>query len=174
MRITERTYYNASLTDDSVRIGEDVFQHVPGDIFSYPDARDRDIILANQKSLLDRERFGDDRPLSEFKPLPADIGLTVGPVRVGEGGGATELGLEYTEIEDESTTLALAYSAEFELAFGAKITAEVGFETGRTLTVSHGDTSLFSGSVDSIGKDFYAEHEYGFGLFAYIQPVGNH
>lgn len=175
MRIVERTYYNASITEDSVPIGSEVFSHVPGDIFSYPDVTERDLILENQRSLLDRVRFGDDRPFSpEFKPLPADIGLTVGPVRVGQGEGATELALEYTEIEDESTTLALAYSAEFELAFGAKVVFEVGFEKGRTLTVSHGDTSLFSGSVDSISTEFYSQYEYGFGLFAYVQSVGDH
>ena len=92
---------------------------------------------------------------------------------VGEGDGATELGLEYTETVGASNELAMGFSFEAEMIFGAAVEWEVGIEFGRTLSVSHGDSTLFSGSVDNIDEAYYKDNVYGFGLFAYLQRLGD-
>ena len=59
------------------------------------------------------------------------------------------------------------------MAAGFAFEFSAGIEFGRTLSVSHGDTTLFAGSVDSIDEPFYADNVYGFGLFAYLQTLGD-
>jgi hypothetical protein len=175
IRIVARDYYNANITDDAEPIDDRVFTHVPGDVASYPTALEKDLILLTQQSILQDFRIGqfnadDGDPL--FDLLPAEKGLEVGPVLVGQGGGATELALEYTESLGSANELAMGLSFEAEMLAGAAIAWSAGIEFGRTLSVSHGDTTLFAGSVDSIDAPFYAEEVYAFGLFAYLQLLG--
>jgi hypothetical protein len=178
IRIVTRDYYNANITDDAEPIDDRVFAHVPGDVSSYPTALEKDLILQTQQSILRDYRirqFIRETPLGfvPFDLTPAERGLEVGPVLVGQGGGATELALEYTETFGLANELAMGFSFEAEMMFGAAIQWEVGIERGRTLSVSHGDSTLFAGSVDSIDARFYAENVYAFGLFAYLQVLGD-
>lgn len=177
IRIVERGYYNANITSNAEPIDERVFQHVDGNISSYPNASEKDIILERERSILEdaRDRRDEEKRLTnvpEFDVLDALEGLEVGPVLVGQGGGATEVSLEYSETIDRSNELTVGFSFEAEVAFGVKITMEIGSEVGRTLSISHGDSTLFSGSVDSIDEDFYVDNVYGFGLFTYLQNLG--
>jgi hypothetical protein len=171
IRIVERNYYNASITADAEPIDDRIFTHVPGNVSSYPNEIDKDSILNTQQAILEDFRLIDPNP--NYDLLPAEKGLEVGPVLVGEGGGSTELSLEYTESEGLANELAMGFSFEAEMLFGAAISWEVGIELGRAISVSHGDSTLFSGSVDSIGQEFYADNVYGFGLFAYLQRLGD-
>lgn len=175
IRIIERNYYNASITNDAEPIDERVFQHRVGDISSYPTESEKDNILETERSILDdaRVRRYEEERRTEFDVLNALPGLEVGPVLVGQGGGATEVSLEYSETRDLSSELTMGFSFEAEMIFGAAIQWEVGIEEGRTLSISHGDSTLYSGSVDSIDEDFYADNVYGFGLFTYLQGLGD-
>jgi hypothetical protein len=171
IRIVERGYYNASIHADAEQIDDRLFTHIPGNISSYPDEIDKDSILNTQQAILQDFRLANPNPNYDLRP--AEKGLEVGPVLVGEGGGSTELALEYTENEGLANELAVGFSFEAEMLFGAAISWEVGIEFGRAISVSHGDSTLFAGSVDSIGQAFYADNVYGFGLFAYVQRLGN-
>lgn len=170
IRIVERDYYNRSITADAEPIDDRVFGHSQGDISTYPDRSQKDVLLALNQSIV--ESYRRERR-SAFDYLPAERGLEVGPVLVGQGSGATELALEYTETVGAANELAMGVSFEAEMMFGAAIEWEVGLEVGRTLSVSHGDTTLFSGSVDSISAQYYAANVYAFGLFAYLQRLGD-
>jgi hypothetical protein len=171
IRIVSRSYYNANITDDAEPIDERVFQHIAGDISSYPTASQKDVILASERSILENART--DRYLEAIAPrfsvVDALEGLEVGPVYVGQGGGSTELSLEYSESNETSNELAVAFSTHVKFMAGAAWEFELGIETGRTLSVSHGNSTLYSGSVDSIDANFYADNFYGFGLFTYLQ-----
>ena len=173
IRIVERDYYNRSITADEVPIDENIFQHTPGDVSSYPTIADKDLILRTSRSQIrDLREQQFSRDLGAFSLVPAELGLEVGPVLVGQGGGATELALEYTETFGSANELAMGVSFEAEMLAGAAISWEVGIEAGRTLSVSHGDSTLFAGSVDSIDEAFYAQNYYGFGLFAHLAVLG--
>ena len=173
IRIVERNYYNTSILPDAEAIDDRVFTHTPGDIASYPSETDKDYILATQQSIVEASRQAEAAASTDFDYLPARVGLELGPVLVGEGDGATELGLEYTETVGASNELAMGFSFEAEMIFGAAVEWEVGIEFGRTLSVSHGDSTLFSGSVDNIDEAYYKDNVYGFGLFAYLQRLGD-
>ena len=67
----------------------------------------------------------------------------------------------------------MAFSFEAKMLFGAAISWEVGIEAGRSISVSHGDSTQYSGSVDNIPAEFYAENLYRFGLFSYLQVLGD-
>ena len=67
----------------------------------------------------------------------------------------------------------MGLSIESETLAGVAVKWEVGIEIGRTLSVSHGNSTLFAGSVDSIDAEFYADNYYGFGLFVYLAPLGD-
>lgn len=177
MRMVTRRFYNASLTDNAenepLRIDDNVFQHVPGDLSTYPSEQEKDEILARERSIVHDARridiVGDER----FDPVVALGGLSVGPVSVGEGDGATELGLEYVETLGEANALELGFEFEAEALFGGAWSLSVGLSASRELTVSHGDASLFSGTVGSITAANYADEDYQFGLFAYLKRLGD-
>lgn len=168
--IASRDFYNATVQEDALQIDDRVFEHVPGRISSYPTASLKDSILAREKSQLEDFRLALVES-SRFDLVEALGGLEVGPVSVGEGSGATELALEYVEVEGESNSLELGYEFEVEVAFGALFGFSVGLSRERTLSVSHGDSSTYSGTIGSIDADNFADNRYRFGLFTYIQAL---
>ncbi|MEN8132684.1 MAG: hypothetical protein ABFS45_21385 [Pseudomonadota bacterium] len=177
MRLVTRRYFNASITNNPenapLRIDDEVFQHVAGDLSTYPTAREKDEILAREQSIVhDRRRVSvasDDR----FDPVVALGGLEVGPVAVGEGSGGTELALEYNETIGEANALELGFEFEAETLAGGAFSLSVGAAAERVLSVSHGDTTLFAGAIGSIPEENYADHGYKFGLFAYLKAMGD-
>jgi hypothetical protein len=170
MLIATREYYNASVQPDALKIGSNVFDHVPGDLRTYPDAGDKDRILEEQKSKLQEARLTLFDPLlSTFDPIEALGGLEIGPVSVGQGGGSTELALEYVESEGHGNSLEVGYEYEAETAAGLLVGFTVGASLSRSLSISHGDSTTYSGAIGSIDKDNFAGNRYSYGLFAYLQ-----
>ena len=170
MLIATREYYNANVQPGALQIDSAIFDHVAGDLSTYPTEDDKDFILATQKTKLQDSRLSSFDPvLSRFDPVEALGGLEVGPVSVGEGSGATELALEYVESSGGGNSLELAYEYEVETAAGILAGFSVGISGSRTITATHGDSTIYSGAIGSINKDFFAENRYSFGLFAYIQ-----
>ncbi len=170
LRIVDRVYYNDNVVEGTVLIEENVFRHTPGNISSYPDATEKSSILDAQQDLV-RQRRVELVRLDAFDFAPAVRGAEVGPVYVGQGGGFTELALEYTETVGQANALTASASFDIKTIAGAAASFSVGVEAGRTMSVSHGDRALFSGSVDSIHADYYAENRYAFGLFVYLQTL---
>jgi hypothetical protein len=170
--IATRDYYNASIQPDAMHIDDRVFSHVPGRISSYPTEGGKDLILATEKTRLDEARYTlFDPTLSYFDPVDALGGLEVGPISVGEGSGATELALEYVETQGLANSLELAYEHSFSAAFGGKVGWSLGISVGRTLSISHGDSTTYSGTIGSIEKTLFPDNRYSFGLFTYLKAL---
>jgi hypothetical protein len=174
MRLVTREYYNANLVQNPdsppLMINENVFQHTPGDLSTYPSNDDKDRILAESPTIVNQGRRASPF-FGKFAPIHAIEGLEVGPISVGEGSGASELGLEYTEEFGNANALELGIEYEIETLAGAAATASIGLSAERTLQVSHGDSTLYATSVGSIPAEFYADNQYQFGVFAYITAV---
>jgi hypothetical protein len=127
MLIATRAYYNESVQPDALKIDSNVFDHVPGDLRTYPSAADKDRILEEQRSRLQEARITlFDPVLSIFDPIEALGGLEVGPVSVGQGGGSTELALEYVETQGHGNSLEVGYEYEAETAAGLLVGFTVG------------------------------------------------
>jgi hypothetical protein len=172
MLITTREFYNQNVQPDALHIDDRVFQHVPGRISSYPTASDKDLILVQQRDLVEVSRANElNLFIGPFEPWAALPGLTVGPISVGQGSGETELALEYVETEGVANALELAYEYEAETAAGLLVGFSVGVSGARSLTISHGDSSLYSGTIGSIDAANFADHRYQFGLFTYLQAL---
>ena len=170
--IATREYYNASIQPDALHIDDRVFTHIPGRISSYPNASQKDQILATEKSRLDEARYTlFDPALSAFNPVEALGGLEIGPISVGEGSGATELSLEYVESKGKANSLELAYEYSFNAMFGGEVGFSVGLSAARTLSVSHGDSTTYSGTIGSIEKTLFPDNRYSFGLFTYVKAL---
>jgi len=170
--IATRDYFNASIQPDAMHIDERVFSHVPGRISSYPTEGEKDLILATEMTRLDEARYTlFDPVLSYFDPVDALGGLEVGPISVGEGSGATELALEYVETKGLANSLELAYEHSFSAAFGGKVGFSAGISAGRTLSISHGDSTTYSGTIGSIERTLFPDNRYSFGLFTYVMAL---
>ena len=168
--IASREFYNATVQEDALQIDDRVFEHVPGRISSYPTASLKDAILRNERSRLEEVRFGGLTP-SRFEPVEALGGLETGPISVGQGAGSTELAIEYVETEGEGNALELGYEFSLEATFGAIFGFTVGLSRERTLTLSHGEATTYSGTIGSIDEDNFAANRYQFGLFTYLQTL---
>ncbi|MBV1959702.1 MAG: hypothetical protein KUG53_03095 [Pseudomonadales bacterium] len=177
MRLVTRRYFNASITNNPenapLRIDDEVFQHLAGDLSTYPTAREKDEILAREQSIVHDRRRVSGASDARFDPVVALGGLEVGPVAVGEGGGGTELALEYNETIGEANALELGFEFEAETLAGGAFSLSVGAAAERVLSVSHGDTTLFAGAIGSIPGENYADQGYKFGLFAYLKALGD-
>lgn len=170
--IATRDYYNASIQPDAMHIDDRVFSHVPGRISSYPNEGEKDLILATEKTRLEEARYTLFDPVfSYFDPVDALGGLEVGPISVGEGSGATELSLEYVETKGLANSLELAYEHSFDAAYGGKVGWSLGISFGRTLSISHGDSTTYSGTIGSIERSLFPYNRYGFGLFTYVKAL---
>lgn len=180
MRVVTRRYFNDSITNNPenapLRIDDEVFQHVAGDLGSYPTEREKDDILTRERSLLMDARstaFTRSAFSGRFEPVAVLAGLEVGPVAVGEGTGSTELGLEYSETLGEANALEVGFEFEAETLAGGAWSMSIGTSTERELSISHGSASIFSGSIGSIPQQYYSENGYKFGLFTYIKVLGD-
>ena len=173
IRLVTREYYNSSLSPNPdnppLRIDENIFQHTPGNLSTYPTEQEKDAILADAQAIVNKARRLTQA--QRFSPIVALPGLEVGPVSVGEGGGASELALEYTESFGSANALELGFEFVGETLAGAAASFSVGLSAERELEVSHGDTTLYAGSVGSIPEENYARNQYEFGLFAYLMAI---
>ena len=144
--LVEPSFYNANITEDGIPIDADVFQHVPGDLRSYPTVAERDAI-------------------QQMFPR----GFATRQVDVGQGGGSVTVGVNVFE----ETSSATAYGAEAELAVQATAAGVVlGFSVGGgvedTLRISHGAESDYAGTVAGMSSEAFAENAFRFGLFTYV------
>jgi len=170
--IAERNFYNANIQPDALHIDERVFTHVPGRVSSYPTASEKDATLLRERSRLSDARYTLFDPLlSMFDPVEALGGMETGPISVGQGSGATELGLEYVETYGQGNALELAFEFESETAYGALVGWSVGLAGERTLSISHGDSTTYAGTIGSIDSAHFADNRYEFGLFVYLQAL---
>ncbi len=151
MMKVDRTFYNERISAGITPIGTNVFDHEVGDISSYPSVGRRDELLTAH-----------------------GLGLQNGPVNVGEGSGSTALGIAVGT--EASVGGSLAVEAEFSVDLTAPPVL-AGFSVGAgveaSLTVSSGQETSYDVTVGNLSADTFAEHQYRFGMFTYVQRIGD-
>jgi hypothetical protein len=174
-RLTERTYYNAHLPQGVPTIGANVFDHTPGSINSYPNPARKEQILEERRLEVARNRIdrgigGRLAKLPVFDPVPPLTGLQSDSPGVGQGAGSTAVSLELNKENGVGT--ALERAIEFETSttvLGAKLDLNFGFSSTWSFKMTHGEGSVYEGSVGSIDAANFAAQQYRFGLFTYLQ-----
>ena len=149
----ERTFYNERISDVSTPIGSNVFDHVVGDLSTYPDASRKDALLGQFGGLLG--------------------GLQNGPLSVGEGTGSTGLGIDVGTEVSAGTGLGIEYTRSVEVTAGPVLAGySVGYGVDASLTVSSGESTSYDVSVGDLSEATFSENQYSFGMFTYVQPIG--
>ena len=143
-----RTFYNDSLVGDGIRIDDRVFNHIIGDVDSYPSKSD---MLAKAGS------------------------VAIGPVDVGASSGSTSV--EISENIVSGFTQSISVSAEVEVnvsagqVFGGYT---IGATAENSLSFSTGDSVVFSGTVGEMPPaTFTLDKAYSYGMFVYTQRAGS-
>ena len=175
VRLTERTFYNAHLPAGAPTIGANVFQHTPGSIDSYPDPARKEQILVERRSQVERNRVdrgigGRLANLPVFDRIPALTGLQSESPGVGQGSGSTAVSLELNQGNGNGRALELGIEFEsFTTVVGIKFDVNFGFSSTWSFKLSHGEGTIYEGSVGSIDAANFAAQQYRFGLFTYLQ-----
>lgn len=147
--IAERSFFNDALTGTALAIGDNVFDHTPGEVASYPGA--------SRKSSL----------LSQYG------GLQFGPSGVGQGSGDTELQIAVSNEVSLGGSLGIEYEYELKATSGVVFGGfSVGYGAEVSLSITSGMQTTYTGTVGSIAAADYAANAYEWGMFTYVQPIG--
>ena len=184
-RLATANYYNAKTLDTATKIDASVFRHTVGDITSYPDRNDRDLILEQNRTQVETLRSecnfcwrmdpGSDTPFLDgpfrsFDPFDALPGLVSESVGVGQGSGSTEVGIELNESNGTGANFARSYEGEVEFVFyGVLLGFQAGGGLNTSTTISRSQGKSYVGTVGSIGDKDFADNQYAFGMFTYLQ-----
>ena len=142
----ERDFYNSKVVDSGPKIDSSVFTHQLGNSATYP-------TRAEKNSLLNR-----------------NAGLEFGPQSVGAGSGSTSLELEVDKQIGGSVTMAVAWERSVKTtAAGVMGGFSVGAEASATLGYAVGTQTSYGGTVGEITPDNFADNQYEYGLFSYVQ-----
>ena len=145
----ERGFYNASIVESAFPIDDRVFQHVVGDIDSYPTASAKNEIL---------RQFG---------------GLDNGPISVGQGDGSSGLEIAVSTEVSVGGSLGLEYEREVEATAGPGMVGfTVGYGAEASLTVTSGSQTTYSVEVGDLAGGDFAANQYSYGIFTYVMEVG--
>jgi len=146
----DREFYNATIVESSIRIDDQIFEHTVGDLSGYPS-------VARKNQLL--SQFG---------------GLENGPISVGQGGGSSGLEIAVSTEVSAGGSLGLEYEREVEVTAGpAMVGFSVGYGTEASLTVTSGTQTTYSVEVGDLDGSNFAANQYGYGIFTYVQGVGD-
>jgi hypothetical protein len=131
-------------------IGSSVFDHTPGDVASYPS-------VSRKNSLLSQHG-----------------GIEFGPSGVGQGGGETELEIAVSNEVSLGGSLGIEYEAEVKATSGVAFAGfSVGYGAEAALSITSGAQTTYTGTVGSIAAADYAANAYEWGIFTYVQSVGD-
>ena len=151
--IAQKEFYNATVTDQNIKIDSRVFEHSAGNVVSYPNKSKKDQIL---------------RDAGLLAPLYQN-----GPKSVGQGSGETELSLTVSDEIRVGGSLGIEYETSVDVTSGPALG---GFSVGTGVEASFGITSgrstSYVGRVGSIDATNFGQNQYSFGMFTYTQEVG--
>lgn len=151
--LAEREFYNASVTENSIKIDESVLRHTIGDPSSYPTRAEKNQVMLGING----------------NPL-----LQNGPQLVGQGSGETELSIEVANEFSRGASLALEFEFEAETTLGGvKVGANFGFEAEASFALTAGTSTTYAGTVGNLSAARFGADQYKFGLFTYrhIDPA---
>ncbi len=147
--IAERGFFSSALPETREGIGANVFDHTPGQVNSYPSASRRNSLLALHG------------------------GLQFGPAGVGQGSGDTQLEIDVSSAVSAGGALALEYDWSVEATAGVFMHGySVGYGAEAALSFTSGTQTTYTGSVGSIAAADYSANAYQWGIFTYVQQVG--
>lgn len=144
---------------EGLDVDETVFQHSPGDVWSYPTADDKNRLLREAE-------------VSE----PGYQSLWNGPRPVSEGTGFDTIGISTSEGSARGASMDVDVKLEFSTRSpgGAKVGTSVGFHFGYSYSLTTEDTAFFEGTVGNIPAAQYTpDNLYKYGLMVYPQHHGD-
>ena len=179
----ERGFYNKSVAPGSTLVGDDVFLHRVGDIDSYPTEADAD-------ALIQTGGLGHIGPAGE---LVDAAGKALGPlaekllgrglktskaISVGQGTGQTSTEIVFTDATDYKAGAEIGYETELAVTGGGfgvsgAVGGSIGGSVGAALSWGSSTSTVYRGTIGSIGEASFAENVYSAGLFTYIYNYGN-
>jgi hypothetical protein len=185
IRMAEVDYYNAHTTARAVKIDEKVFQHTIGRLDSYPNPQQRDEILSTRRTQLDDIRItcpgcwqvdpdapvlSGNNPNRQFDPVTALPGLKSDTVGVGQGTGATQVAIDFSRSSSFGNSLEKSAELDVEFNFGGVVAGvAVGGGLSHSTKITHGESTTYVGTVGSIDAQHFANEQYRFGMFTYLQ-----
>lgn len=105
-------------------------------------------------------------------PTTPHFGITIGPKEVGEGTGSTQLSIDVSKDFSVGATLAVQFTVALETTEAGVVTGfNVGVGASKSLQITGGQSTTFTGTVGSIDAADYAANRYGFGMSAYVQAL---
>lgn len=189
VRIATTSYYNSRTTDTATKIDGTVFAHTVGDVSTYPTLEDRALILDQNRSQVEQLRTDCpfcwqldpeapspflDGPNRTFDPFAALPGLVSEAVGVGQGGGATEVGIELNTSNSTGNSLARSWEGEVEFViYGFLVGFQVGGGASFSTSITRSEGKAYVGSVGSISDRDFNDNQYAFGMFTYLQADPN-
>jgi hypothetical protein len=144
----DRNFYNANIVESSITVDEQVFDHIPGVLDSYPGVGRKNELLRG---------FG---------------GLENGPISVGQGGGSSGLEIAVSTEVSLGGSLGIEYEKEVEVTAGpAMVGYTVGYGVEASLSVTSGSQTTYSVEVGDLDGDNFAANQYSYGIFTYTQEL---
>jgi len=184
-RIATRDYYNSRTMPDAIKIDDTVFAHTPGDISTYPTLADRAMLLDQNRSQVEQlrsdcpfcwelnpevEKPWLDGPFRSFDPFAALPGLVSESVGVGQGGGATEVGIELNSSNSTGAAISRSWEGELEFViYGVLVGFQVGGGKNFSTTITRSEGKAYLGTIGSISARDFNDNQYAFGMFTYLQ-----
>jgi hypothetical protein len=143
--LTRREFYNDAITPDAFHVDGRVFEHVPGDPTSYPARAEKGALLSQFEGIESRE------------------------VDVGEGGGSVSVGVSVFEETSMGSSYSWNASLNIKATAGVLVTGmSVGYGEGKTVTLSSGSETNYTGTVGNLDAENFTANPYSFGLFSYV------
>jgi len=143
----ERSFYNAAVIGINPNrvIGSETFLHTPGNPLSY---------------------LG----VGQVQGLLNGSNLLQGPNSVGQGTGFTTAEIVLNNEVSTGQSLGFSVTVDIQATVGPVIAgASIGYGGTTDITITHSQSSSYSGSVGAIDAANFAANQYSFGLFAYPQ-----
>lgn len=143
----EREFYNGHIVDNAA-IGSNVFDHTPGDLATYPSTSRKNQLLS---------QYG---------------GLENGPLSVGQGTGSEGLGIDVSTEVSAGGSLGIEVERSVDVTAGPALAGfSVGYGVNASLTFTSGTKTSYAVTVGDLSAATFAEHQYSFGMFTYVQSL---
>lgn len=143
----DRDFYNANVTESSILIDEQVFDHIPGVLDSYPSEGRKNQLLSGG-------------------------GLENGPISVGQGSGSSGLEIAVSDEVSLGGSLGIEYEKEVSVTIGSAMGGyTVGYGAEASLSVTSGSQTTYSVEVGDLDSDNFAANQYSYGIFTYVQEL---
>jgi hypothetical protein len=171
--IAERSFYNRTVSEGSVKVDESVFRHTIGDPRSYPTRAEKDALIepVGECCLGPLEEHLDE----EFAGKLLGGGFASDLATVGQGGSDTAVTLRFAQTNEYRAGREIAYALEMNVTGGGVL---VGGSVGgsESTGIGWGNTSAttYSGTVGSLSADAFAAGRYSFGIFTYVHGAGDY